>query len=184
VVLPSTSPRASAAAIWSTVIAWCALDALGTVQNPDDCERAATELFDILHLRGPMAEMFESAGLKGEERWRAAARVRAAFADISWAPLEPKPLPRRTAGAPLSWVHDPDVAWLIGVHEYEGVRYFNKELFERLLWWMALRPLLAAASPSAEPEDIRQIEQRLQARIRAAVEGGYRVEVLLEPTSL
>ena len=35
--------------------------------------------------------------------------------------------------APFSWLHDPDMAWLIGVHSYEGVRYFNKELFEQLL---------------------------------------------------
>jgi hypothetical protein len=183
-VLPSAAPEISAAAIWSTVFAWAAMDALGTVQNPEDREQAATELFDTLRLRAPIAEMLEKCGLAGEVRWQAAARIRAAFADISWASLEDVAPSRRLSVAPLTWLHDPDIRWLLGVHEHEGVRYFNKESFERLLWWMALRPLLhIAVSPDPDLKAVGTLERRLQARTKMAVDAGYRVEALLEPVS-
>jgi glycosidase len=179
-VLPAAkTPAAEGPAIWGTILGWCALQALGFQQRPADAVRAAAGLFDDLRLRGPMAEAFEALGLKGEERWRAAARVRAAFVDASWA-VGAEAAPGRVV-APFSWLHDPDIAWLIGVHEYEGVRYFVKEPFERLLWWMALPRLLALAGPPAPaPEAMRALEQRLRARMRAAAEAGYKVEALLE----
>jgi hypothetical protein len=103
--------------------------------------------------------------------------VRAAFAHAGWAPGE-KLAPGR-AGAPYSWLHDPDVAWVIGVHDYEGVRYFSKELFERLLWWMALRELLAvAAQEEPGPGRIRALEKELASRLRAAADASYQVEGL------
>jgi len=164
-------------AIWATVIAWCAMDALGKLRAPIDSDRAAAELFDALRLREPMAESFGALGMEGEERWRAAARVRAAFAHAQWSPGV-----KITAGrpaAPYSWLHDPDVAWLIGVHGYQGISYFNRESFERLLWWMALRALLEiATSPTPDPEKVRELEQALQARMRAAELAGYKVSGL------
>jgi len=195
-VLPSADGQAAdAAAIWGTVVAWCGLEALGQFQSgrtvpqvraaraggedPNAPERAAAAIFDALRLREPMAEAFERLGLAGEERWRAAARVRAAFAHASWAPgFEPV---SQTSTAAFSWLHDPDVAWVIGVHEHEGVRYFVKEPFERLLWWLALRALLAlAAEPRPDSDKVRALERELEARTRAAAEIGYRVEALLE----
>jgi glycosidase len=179
-VLPSrTVAKEVAAPIWGTVLAWCALQALGVLQNPADPERAAADLFDALRLRGPLAEALQELGLRGEERWRAAARVRAAFAHAPWVSgVEPGP---GHPTAPLSWLHDPDVAWLIGVHEHEGVRYFVKEPYERLMWWMAMRNMLALAeAPEPNVNAVRTLEYQLHLRMRAAAESGYRVEALLE----
>lgn len=179
-VLPTVPPKANVAGLWCTVVAWAALEALGNIFGPADSESEATNLFDVLRLRAPMAEMFAKSGLKGDARWQAAARVRAAFADVSWAPLVTAPSMRTTV-APLSWLHDPDIRWLIGVHEHEGARYFNKELFERLLWWMALRSLMrAAAGPEPNLEELHALEKRLQLRIKTASDAGYRVEAMLE----
>jgi hypothetical protein len=166
-------------AIWGTVLAWCAMEALGRVCNPKDPEHSAAQLFDTLRLREQMAEGFGRLGMTGEDRWRAAARLRIAFAHRDWAP---QPGPADTGfTAPLSWVHDPDVAWLIGVHEYQGVRYFVKEPYEELLWWMALRWLVdIAAEPTIGPKAISALEEALRSRMHAAQEAGYRVESLLE----
>ncbi|HMK30279.1 MAG TPA: alpha-amylase family glycosyl hydrolase, partial [Terriglobales bacterium] len=38
-------------AIWATVLAWCALEALGKLRAPTDSDRAAAELFDALRFR-------------------------------------------------------------------------------------------------------------------------------------
>ncbi|MFB3813333.1 MAG: alpha-amylase family glycosyl hydrolase [Terriglobales bacterium] len=179
-VLPSRRADGDAAsAIWSTVIACCAIEALGTIRDPADCDAAATELFDALRLRYVLAEIFEVFGMEGEERWRAAARVRAAFADVAWTP-GPATMPAIGA-APFRWLHDPDVAWLIGVHVYEGISYFVKEPFESLLWWMSLRSLLTLLEhPRPDPNAVRQLERQLHQRIQVAADAGYRVEVLLE----
>jgi len=172
------------AAIWGTILAWCALESLGRTCNPNDPEHAATDLFDALRLREQLAEDFSRLGFSGEDRWRAAARIRCSFAHRAWAP-QPEPASAPFA-APLSWVHDPDVAWLIGVHEYQGVRYFIKEQYEELLWWMALPRLLqiagkptVAVKAVGEPA-VREVENALESRMRSALEAGYRVESLLE----
>jgi glycosidase len=182
-VLPaSTTLLADATVLWNTVLAWCALEALGRLQHPAEPNAASTELFDRLRLRGVLAEAFAAAGLKPEEeRWRAVARQRAAFACASLL-TGPEPVLGRPAPAPFGWLHDPDLAWLVGVHEYEGIRYLVKEPFERLLWWIALRPLLGILEqPKIEPGAVQTLERRLKARIRAVAETGYRVEALLEP---
>jgi hypothetical protein len=83
----------------------------------------------------------------------------------------------------MSWIHDADVAWLIGVHEHEGVRYFFKEPFERLLWWMSLPAMLEiAAAPQPDPEKLRLLERELASRMDAAKQAGYRVEEMLDTT--
>jgi hypothetical protein len=126
-----------------------------------------------------MAESFAAAGAAGDDRWRAAARIRASFAHAPWAPSVSESRSRSTAV--FSWLHDPDVAWLIGVHEYQGERYFNKEQFEQFLWWMSLRALLQAASATAdEKAKIAVLEKEIQSRLKAAADASYRVEALLQ----
>jgi hypothetical protein len=167
-------------AIWSTILGWCALEALGRLQKSAAPDAVAAALFDRLRLRQPAAEVFAAAGLKGEERWRTAARLRASFAYSSLLAGTDLP-PDGAAGAPFSWLRDPDLAWLVGVHEHEGVRYLVKEPFEKLLWWMTLRTLFAILEkPSVDPEGIAGLERRLRAHVRAVADRGYRVEALFE----
>jgi glycosidase len=181
-VLAVEAVEESADPLWSSVVAWAAIEGVGHCSDKDDPDIASAQLFDALRLRDVLAEMFAAAGMHGDERWRAAARVRAAFAHAPWVPsIEPE---GRTT-ALFSWLHDPDVAWLIGVHEWEGVRYFNKEDFEKFLWWMALRPLLKIASqPKPDPKAIETLKNELESRMKAASDAGYRVEALLKAGSV
>ena len=72
-------------------------------------------------------------------------------------------------------------AWLIGAHEYDGVRYFNKEAFEHLVWWSALAAFLDLAdSKSIDKVALAGVEKQLQRRLTIAAEGGYKVEALLD----
>lgn len=124
-------------------------------------------MFDVLRLRGPLAEAFGRCGWSGEEKWRAAARLRAAFAHS----VHPR--------SPHRWIHDPDVAWLIDVHQHDGVSYLVKEHFERLLWWMALRDLLNCAAESRpELEQLAAISDGVKLILSSVAKGGYRVEAL------
>ncbi|HWR35423.1 MAG TPA: alpha-amylase family glycosyl hydrolase [Clostridia bacterium] len=179
-VLPEVKDTpAQATCKWATILAWCAMDALGTLHDPADPEHAAAALFDALRLREPMAASFMTAGFTAEESWRAAARVRAAFAHAFWVFQSDSTGPR--GATPFSWLGDPDVAWFIGVHEHEGVKYFVKEQFETLLWWMSLRQMLAIVEEEApDPRAVRALEEALRARALAASTEGYRIEELFE----
>jgi glycosidase len=166
-VLPLGVAPAESAIVWRTVLGWCAVEALGRLQNPSHPESAAAVLFEALRLREPLAHAFAFPGTPSEDHWRAAARLRASFAHSS------------RASAPFSWIHDPDVAWLIGVHQHEDVGYFIKEHFERLLWWMALPDLLEIASEEhPDPEKLALMADEIGDHLRVAAGGGYKVEVL------
>ena len=100
--------------------------------------------------------------------------MRVALAHALSAPgAEPATAVRAVA---LDWIRDPDAAWLTGAHEYQGVRYFVKEPFERLVWWMALPGLLdLAADASTSPQAVRALERDIAAFMRAAAVAGYRL---------
>jgi len=193
--------------IWASLIGWAVLAALGERFDSVDPEAAASRLFERLRLRQPMAEAFAAAGMTEERSWRAAAMVRASFTHAQFG-AEPTAITGKKAAAPFNWLHDPDVAWLLGVHEYQGVRYFDQGSFERLTWWMSLPDLLNAVAKRQEPEPretpepdsrlqeeviasqereaqehttslLAAIEARIKSRTRAAALAGYRVEALL-----
>jgi hypothetical protein len=192
-VLPTLEMSSEkAVAIWGTVLAWSVMHALGAFLRPADPNRGAAKAFEALRLRDPMAEAFRKLGWHDETRWRAAARVRASFAHAcaddgprpAVSSAEAVPAGRKptspAAEGPVSWLHDPDVEWLIGVHRYQDEQYFVKESFERFLWWMTLPALLRMAEDSTGiKEAVNSLERRLERSLRAASEAGYRVEVLL-----
>ena len=163
--LPET-PKAERIAIWGTLLAWCAVEAIGRLYDARD-PRVAAACFDVLRLRGPLADAFAVLGIEGEERWRAAARVRASFEHAAH------------KSAPYTWIHDPDAAWVIGVHQYEGISYLAAEQFERMLWWMALRDFFDLSSES-EPELARftAIADEIKTILSVVEREGYRAEAL------
>ena len=88
---------------------------------------------------------------------------------------------RRSAKSPYSWLHDPDVSWLINVHDYQGIRYFSKEMYGCLLWWTALPALLRIAElATPDPRKLHEIELQIESRIDAAEAAGYQVAALFE----
>ncbi len=172
----------SSVPLLASVVAWAALEAIGLNCNPEDPDATSAQLFDALRLRQVMAQAFAKAGMSEEEKWRAAARVRASFAHASWIPLAKTT--SRQSGGPFTWIHDPDVAWLINVHEWQGERYFNKESYQQLLWWISLRPLLDLASGAQYAPLLQTLQNELASRIKAADDSGYRVEALLKSSKL
>jgi glycosidase len=115
-MLPSPSPQLTATEMWGPVLAWCVLQWLaesmsaaqpataqpGTTQ-PDAAqpERTALDLFDRLRLREPFGHAFAALGFKGEEAWRAAARIKVLLLTGAGAG-EPQETPAAgKAGAPV-----------------------------------------------------------------------------------
>jgi hypothetical protein len=152
------------------VLAWLLIDRLvGTAIDSVN----AVELFDMLHLRSALAEIFSSLGIDRESAWRVAARVRILLAN-----------PEVTTSAKLAqeklWA-DGDLRWLACLTESGGVTYVNKECFEELAWWLQVPELIVAAGleGSARAEAIKDVEEFIAAVNAAAAEAGYDLTKIL-----
>jgi hypothetical protein len=75
-MLPSPSPQLTATEIWGPVLAWCVLEWLAESISAAQPDRIALDLYDRLRLREPFGHAFAALGFKGEEAWRAAARIK------------------------------------------------------------------------------------------------------------
>jgi hypothetical protein len=170
-VLPSYSPTVSAPAVWSPVAAWCLVSAFMELVPQ---ERGRGDVFDKLYLRSVLADAFQPLGLEGDDAYRAAARVRLLVTEKDGKTREPR----------IPW-DDPDVAWLTGLHEADGHRWFNKEGHERLVWWRLLPRLvdLAEKDPAGKSRStstaLREIEAEAQKAAQSAEAAGYRLDELL-----
>jgi hypothetical protein len=158
-VLPSDSPGTSGTAVWGPVLAWSLLHGL-----PLD----GVSMFDQLRLRHALADIFHGLGMGGDDGWRAAARVR--FLLHRAGPLSSELSHRE-------W-QDGDVRWLTGTHTSQGVRYFNQESYEELLWWIQV-PALVAASPAEQRAAAQRTAIGVDRGTQAAKDAGYRLDILL-----
>ncbi len=143
---PHTHPEA----LWSPLLALAALRALPSGDG---------NLVDRLGLRASLAEIFSEVGLHGEDAWRTAARVRLA-------------LNSSKVDTAAFWA-DPDVYWLAGINEHEGVAYVNREALEQLLQWLALAAQVQPAGSTAAPIPLTQVTD-------AATAAGYRFHAMVE----
>jgi len=78
---------------------------------------------------------------------------------------------------------DPDLRWLAGVHEAEGNSYLVREAYEEMLWWFQLPVLLKLQGKTAS-ETTAEIQSRIDANLKTAEEGDYRVDALCCPARL
>ena len=175
-VLPTAS---SLPGTWSSIqrfaplLAWVLIDRLARSLDTDVASMSVVELFDRLHLRSALAEIFSSLGIDRESAWRVAARVRILLAN-----------PEVTTSARFAeeelWA-DGDLRWLACLSESGGVTYVNKECFEELAWWLQVPELIVAAGleGSARGEAIEDIEEFVGAVNASAAEARYELVQVL-----
>jgi hypothetical protein len=184
-VLPTSSPRLTATALWGPVLAWIALELLAESIDREDPGAVALDLYDRLRLREPLANAFAALGFEHEEGWRVAGRIKVLLltqADVGQPELAlVTPLVGREAlGLWRNLWADADLRWLTGVHETEGCEFLVKEQYEELLWWLRLPALLKlAAAPKAAPVELDAIRAAIAEALGEAEAAGYRLDRLL-----
>jgi hypothetical protein len=144
---------------WAPVLAWLMIDSMAA--TPAN----TTALFDQLHLRSALGEIFSSVGIEDGNVWRVAARIRVLLAN-----------PSVTTAAQLAesglW-DDAEFRWLTALSESGGVTYLNKECFEEMVWWLQLPRILAG-------DDAAEIQALAEEAGEAAKAAGYDVAKLRE----
>jgi hypothetical protein len=186
-VLPSSSSKLHAQATWGPVLAFCVIEGMARSIGGKDTAATALALFERLRLREPLARAFSLGAEITEDGWRAAARVRLAFLELTLTPAKPvKGVAEDVfAGLPRGIWDDANARWLLAVNEADGEWYFNKELHEQMLWWMQLPDLLATkapapaknakSAPKSALKSIAAIEQGVEEGCEQAEESGYRI---------
>jgi glycosidase len=207
-MLPSPSPQLTATAMWGPILGWCTLELLAESIDIKEPERVALDLFDRLRLREPFGNAFGALGFEGDESWRVAARIKvvlltgagvgkaepgpaeefpAAEAESSRSKTETADVDvdtsatggEKVALAPVLW-HDPDVAWLTGLHEADDHFYVVREQYEELLWWLLMPSLLSlAGETNPSRAAIAELSRTVTEALETAEAAGYRMDELL-----
>ncbi|MDD8024984.1 MAG: alpha-amylase family glycosyl hydrolase [Acidobacteriota bacterium] len=152
---PEISPLGARLARYS-LFGWAALRALGPARA------------SALGLDAALAATWREAAGDDFKARLAVHAVRALAANRDWAGrAEPAgDAARRLAQRMRS---DPDFRAALLVNEYQGVEYFHKESFERLLWWLEAVAAAEESAPAGEALDL----------LRAAADhSGFRLEQL------
>ncbi|MFC5865073.1 alpha-amylase family glycosyl hydrolase [Acidicapsa dinghuensis] len=167
-VLPSNAPGISLERTWAPVLAWITLQSV-------PAKGSHLTIFEQLHLRSALAEVFSAIGLEPARTWHHAAMVYVLQLQSDH--------PTATFDSEEFW-SDPDVRWLVGVNEHEGKLYFNKELFEELLCWIQLPALLAIAEePTRNLRALALIEAEVASAIRRAHAASFDLRKYLSPNA-
>jgi len=86
------------------------------------------------------------------------------------------------AVTPGLW-QDPDLRWLVGVHEAKGHIYLVREKYEELLWWLQLPALLRLpVETAARRLAVAEMSEQVTAALDAADACDYRLDGLIEKT--
>ncbi len=127
---------------WASLLGWAGVRSLGR-RRLDDWRLAPL-------LMATLREM----GIDGAASEQAAVAIKALTTLQHWhrTDVAPKKRPLHTAEALLG---DDDARQLLQVNEYQGIAYFNKEAFEKLLWWlMAVAVVDLTADPAMPAGDV------------------------------
>jgi hypothetical protein len=91
------------------------------------------------------------------------------------------PAAERAAALARALVSDDAVRAAIGANAWEGVTWFDRDAFRRLVWWLPVFDALAApADPAVSAERLASAASLERTLLRAADECGYRLDSLPE----
>ncbi len=166
-------------ALWGGLFGWLFVHALGRVSDAADPAAQSRVWVDEWRLDKTLVGALQGLGLDEGAAWRTVAAIKV-LTTCEWSGTAGW-TPRRLVE---SWLQDPDARMALQINEYEGVEWFNREAFERLLWWtLAVAAVDAVADPRRPASQAaRQIAAGydvVQALQRAAAQSNYQTARLL-----
>jgi hypothetical protein len=170
------------AVTWGTLFGWAFVHALGKITDTPDYAEQARSWIDEWLLGRIVANTLRELGADEQAASRAVAVIRQATSHQDWYQSPDMEHAQQLLEALLG---DREMQQLLGVNRYQGVLWFDKAAFERLLWWMQTVAAVAiGAEPDTTPEKAATALSAAHATVKqlqdAADKSGYQVEKLLE----
>jgi hypothetical protein len=170
-------------AAWGLLLGWLFTHALGQAVGAEDRAMMARNLLDEWRLNRILADALRGLGLDERDVRQSVAAVRILAGYRQW--FQPADTGSNTAcGVFESWLKDGDAAQFLGVNRHEGVLWFHKESFGKLLRWTLLVATVEAVADVERPAEeivgeLAECYDALQSLQRAEEQSDYQVEKLL-----
>ena len=169
---------------WYTLCCWLFTHRLGRALSNTDFAQVARSWIDEWLLGRIIASALRDLGFdEGRARW-AVNTVKILTTHQRWFELldEDQGGASRVLG---SWLQDDEIQRFLHFNRYQDVLWFNKEAFEKLLWWMLAVATTTVSAEAELPPDgldmkVRACHNLLKQLKDAADASQYRVEQLLE----
>ncbi|RMH15381.1 MAG: hypothetical protein D6696_20930, partial [Acidobacteria bacterium] len=159
------------------LIAWILVHRLGCLRGDDDDVAAAGRaLIDQLMLGRRLETLLRELGIEPQEAVRQVAALKLLVAHQGWyRRLDPE---RPAAHLVEILLADEEACRVLGVNEFAGATFFDRDGYRELLWWLlATARLELAAAPDAGL--LRRVLAVGRALAAAEAPSAYRVDALL-----
>ena len=172
--------------IWAILLGWTFTHSLGKIIDQNDFEGRSRSWIDELMLDKIIVGFIENLGLDETSAWEAVEVIKILTTHQRWFKVDAAKN-KRAYRVIETLLNDQEVGEFLGVNRHQDVLWFNKEAFDRMLWWMLL---LAVVDSSSDPTGTQtEVAEEIIDRydiVRKLEQGeeksGYQVEKLLEST--
>ena len=180
--------QAGAARLWGPLLGWAFIRNLATMLTGSPDAELSRAWVDEWLLGKILAQCMVDLGMTEPEAWRAAGITKLLISHQEWADTldqSTKANKKHVASNILQkWLKDSDVQRFIGVNRYQGVLWYNRELFEEWLWWMFAIAVSQAITSTETSEQITTAISGyydvITALQKAEKASQYQVELLLQ----
>ncbi|MFP4346505.1 MAG: alpha-amylase family glycosyl hydrolase [Anaerolineales bacterium] len=163
-------------AIWGTLLAWLFIHPLGKVVDGESYREISRSWVDEWLLGKVTANALQEMGVDEAGAWRAVSVVKILLGDYGEMEAEEARSYLRML------LRDQTVQTFIGVNRYQETLWFNKESFERLLWWLMIRETVQLLA-DGEEDALERIAERyafFERLLEAQEASDYQIEKLLD----
>ena len=169
-------------AIWGSLFGWCFVHSLGKVVQEASFDQQSRSWIDEWLLGKIMASVLADFGQSEPDAWRAVAVIKLLTTHQRW--FETKgPQEKRAYQVLEAALQDAEIQQFIHVNRWQGALWFNKEVFERWLWWMLVLAVVDARRTRSADEAAQYIVERqavIAELLQAEEKSEYQVEKLLD----
>ncbi|MFQ5587104.1 MAG: alpha-amylase, partial [Thermodesulfobacteriota bacterium] len=146
--------------LWGCLFGWLFVHTLGRIVGDDDFEQQSRSWIDEWQLGRIIAGALRDLGLDEDGAWQAVGVIK--LLTTHQGSLDGDGTRQREEGAASerpyrlleSLLKDNEVHQFLQVNRHQGVLWFNKEAFDRLLWWLLLVAVVdVSADIRLEPEE-------------------------------
>jgi glycosidase len=167
-------------ALWSRLFSWVFVHELGKISGAADYDEQSRSWVDEWLLGRIIAGALREVGLDEPAAARAVTIIKRLTSHQRWFEAQDAEGTYRVLEELLG---DSELQQLLGVNRYQGTLWFNKQSFERLLWWLLLLAAVMISAnrlraPEAVAEQIAACYRTVRRLQQAAEESGYQVEKL------
>jgi len=170
--------------LWTTLLGWLFVHALGKVVNPKDFAGKSRHWIDEWGLGKTLLSALRDWGLDEVGSRNSLTIIKLLTSHQNW--FEAKPSDQKQAyGVLESLFKNDDVRQFLSVNHYKGIWWFNKEAFEEMLWWLMMVAALIIGSDPLRPihavvKELERCYSMIQTWQEAQEHSEYQIEKLLD----